>query len=134
MFFQQLYIILLKSFHNAEKYDKLSSQDSRNKKTNEEKEAMGKYVKYVNYWNSVDHPNCINLFVSATPWNLQTTKSRFNKAICIGYNKANKMFEFVTKENKRILTNQSSLHDIRWSNLEYNERKVRLMVSKLTMV
>ena len=84
----------------------------------------------MNYWNSEDHPNCINLFVSATPWNLNTTKSKFNKSTIIAYNKSTKKMEFIDQQTvSSEYTKKSSLHDIRLSNLEYKERKVRLMVS-----
>ena len=87
----------------------------------------------MNYWNSTDHPNCINVFVSATPWNLQTTKSRFDKSIRIGFNKTiNKYVFYKSQMEGRSLTKKSSLFDIRWSacTQEFNNgRKVKFLVS-----
>ena len=104
--------------------------EKNKKKPKKEKDVSSKYVKYVNYWNSEDHPNCINLFVTATPWNLNTNKSKFNKSTIIAYNKSTKKMEFIDQQTvSSMYTKKSSLHDIRLSNLEYKERKVRLMVS-----
>ena len=91
------------------------------------------YERWVNFWNSEDHPNVINIFVSATPWNLMSKESKFED-LEIGYNTVTSKYEMVTQETKRrLLTNRLMLYDLNWSLCHYEEykkgRKLRLMVS-----
>ena len=89
------------------------------------------YERWVNHWNSEDHPNVINIFVSATPWNLISKDSRFEYKE-IGYNSKTKTYEMVTQQTDRSITNKYWLFDLNWSlahNDVYNNgRKLRLMV------
>ena len=101
--------------------------------TNNTKE--GRYKTYINYWNSTDHPNVINIAVSATAFNLMTSKSRFENHQ-IGYNKTTSKYEvFENQTAGRNFTKKSYLYDIKWSlgcNEEYKiGRRVRLMVRLL---
>ena len=63
-----------------------------------------------------------------------TTQSRFDKITSIGYNKAQKQFQFFYDAIEgKLLSKKSNLFDIHWSACteEYaNGRKVKLMASK----
>ena len=90
------------------------------------------YQKYINPWNSEDHPNVINIYVSATPWNLMTDTNRFPQH-SFGFNSETKKYDFFTENIKgRTLKNPTKVFDIRWaqgSTKDFQKGKeVRLMV------
>ena len=92
------------------------------------------YQKYINPWNSEDHPNVINIYVSATPWNLMTDISRFQHDVTIGLN-SDKKYEFSTSlgDERKKLKNPTALFDIKWTQAHHGDfkkgKEVRLMVT-----
>ena len=97
------------------------------------KDTGSSYEIFANLWNSDEHPNVINLMVSATPWNLQTVKTRFESTE-VGWK--NDVLEIIRGQvSGRAYRKKFKLHEMNWS-ASYNKafkegKEVLLMVINL---
>ena len=77
------------------------------------KDTGSSYEIFANQWNSEEHGNVINLMVSATPWNLQTVRTRFELTE-VGWND-NKLETIDDQVSGRAYHRKFKLHEMNWS-------------------